>query len=111
MPSTPNTIELLNREINRTAILQLFRVMCVGHLDKPNATAKYKAVLRECGNENDTAVVVPDVYKPIVFEAFDKDLFVMASIKMSCIESVVMLQQPEFFDVEEYAKANGYPQP
>ena len=111
MSSIPNTIELLNRENNRTAILHLYRVMGIGHLDKPNATAKYKAILRECGNEYDTTVVIPDVYKPIVFEAFGKDLFVMASFKMSCIESIIMLQQPEFFDVEEYAKANGYPQP
>ena len=111
MPAS-NSIELLNRETNRIASLNLYRVMGIGHLDEPNAAAKYKAVLREClpGNNGiDSTVVIPDIYKQIVYEAFEKDLFVLAEFKLNCIETVIMLNQPDFFDAENYVKENGYP--
>lgn len=76
-----NSICLPNRENKRVALLKLYRVMSIGHLDQPNEQAKYKAVLRECieGEKGiDSTVVVPEVYRPLVFEAFNKDLYVLA---------------------------------
>ena len=79
---------------------------------RPNATAKYKAVLRECGNENDTTVVVPDVYKPIVFEATDKvndggwkELFANAStIYLSGNPKAANFLETHYKPIAEYVK-------
>lgn len=113
-----NIIELYNREQDRIALMALCRVMQIGHLDEPNEDARYKATLREwlpSGGKktteggNDYEVVLPELFRKIIFQAFEKDCFVLAQISMDFLESAVFIDAPEFYDTKEYLKKHGYP--
>lgn len=118
-----NIIEIYNRAENKIALMALCRVMNIGHMDEPNEAAKFNAVLREClptnqrkegmtkEGENDYKVVVPDVFKETIFEAFTKDCYVLAQINMECLQSVVIVDNPKFYEVMDYCRTHGYPKP
>lgn len=119
-----NGIELLNRSVNKVAVLELYRVMWIGRLDKPDKNVEFQAVLRKCipswkrvpgGNEepDESTVLVPRVFYEAIFEAFTNDLFVLAQLSTltskPCITSAIMLPEPEFFDVVAYAQTHKQP--
>ncbi len=119
--SVSNSIELYNRETKQIAVLRLYRVMWVGHLDDPDEQVEYQAVLRECipsgqlepgGKEKspkEVNVIIPRRFFDIVFDAFRKDLFVLAQLftesTKTYIKSTIMLPAPDIFDVAEYIQA------
>lgn len=116
-----NGIELLNRTLNKIAVLELYRVMWVGRLDEPDEDIEYQAVLRKCipsgkrdpgGNDrpDESTVLVPRVFFETVFDAFRNDLFVLAQLSYQtpkpCISSAIMLPAPDFFDVVAYIQTH-----
>lgn len=112
MPS--NIIEVYNREQDRIALMALFRVMQIGHLEETNDEAKYKATLREwlpTGKRgerktreggSDYEVIVPERFRRLVFQAFEKDCFILAQINIRFLESAVLIEPPDFYDFGEY---------
>lgn len=116
-----NGIELLNRNVKKVAVLELYRVMWIGRLDKPDEDVEFQAVLRKCipswkrvpgGNEepDESTVLVPRKFYGTVFDAFRNDLFVLAQLSTltskPCITSAITLPEPEFFDVVAYAQTH-----
>ena len=120
MPGT-NTIELYNKETDTITPLRLYRIMTIGHLEKPNEDAKYKAVLRACqpqGNRRDPAsrttfedkkAIIPEAFREAIFEAFNNDCYVLAEINESCITALVTLSEAKRFDLDKYKEKNKEP--
>ena len=120
MPET-NTIELYNKADDTITTLRLYRIMAVGHLDEPNAAAKYKAVLRACqplASRRDPTrkttfeqqeAIIPDGMKEAMFNAFNNDSFVLAQIEEACITALSIVSEPLRFDVEKYKDDYGHP--
>lgn len=118
MPS--NIIEVYNREQDRIALMALCRVMQIGHLEETNDEAKYKATLREwlpTGERrerktreggNDYEVIVPEVFRKTVFQAFERDCFILAQMNIGFLESAVLIEPPEFFDLKEYMEKTDH---
>lgn len=114
MPS--NIIEVYNREQDRIALMALCRVMQIGHLEETNDEARYKATLREwlpTGSKgerktreggNDYEVIVPEMFRKTVFQAFERDCFILAQINIRFLESAVLIEPPAFYDFGEYLK-------
>ena len=117
MPS--NIIEVYNREKDRIALMALCRVMQIGHLEETNDEAKYKATLREwlpTGGRserktreggNDYEVIVPERFRKTVFQAFEKDCFILAQMNFRFLESAVLIEPPDFYDFGEYLDKTG----
>lgn len=112
--SGTNTVELYNKTTNVTMTLKLYRVMTIGHIDRPNDDAKFKAVLRACKpleqRQSPTSrttfeeytAIIPENLRTAVFEAFNNDCFILAEVCESCITTLVSMSDAHSFDVEEY---------
>lgn len=112
--SGTNTIELYDQERGVINTLTLYRIMSIGHLDRPNEDTRHKAVLRACEPQKQLLdqrrsttyrqqeVIIPEEFKDIIFEAFNRDLFVLAEVSRNCITALVMLSKPMLFDVTAY---------
>lgn len=116
-----NTIEFYQKDTDSIINLRLYRVMSIGHLDRPNEAARYKATMRFCqplaDKRNPTEkrgfkeqeVIIPECLKDSVFEAFNKDLFVLAGIENGCITAMTIVKEPINYDVGQYERIHGQP--
>jgi hypothetical protein len=112
-----NCIELRDRKTGDISLLTLYRVMSVRHMDRPNQDAEFTAELREClttneksclsGERVDRVVIVPSVLKGVIFEAFNRDVDILAQVVEGCIQSAIVVPPPTRFNSVEYVSKYG----
>ncbi len=111
------TLELTDRKTGSIALLTMYRIMAIRHMNRPNDDAQFKIDLRECltfserttlqGEPIDIQAIVPASMKEEVLAAFNNDVNILAQVNNGCLQSLVTLSFPSQFDAIGYVSKYG----